>query len=104
MSVSGNMISDDGDVMTGWCAQGLGLIVRSTWHVNPLIRQGVLRQVLELYPHPTPTSMPSTPPPPRHAAGSPRQSITCQKVLPLGSDPADDRTPDNLRSFCWARR
>jgi DNA-binding transcriptional LysR family regulator len=51
--VSGNMISDDGDVVTGWCAQGLGLIMRSTWHVNPLIQQGVLRHVLPDVPTPS---------------------------------------------------
>jgi LysR family transcriptional regulator, transcriptional activator for dmlA len=50
--VSGNMIGDDGDVVTGWCLQGLGLIMRSTWHVNPLIQRGLLRQVLEHVPTP----------------------------------------------------
>lgn len=50
--VSGNMISDDGDVVTAWCVQGLGLIMRSTWHVDALIRQGLLRQVLEHIPTP----------------------------------------------------
>ncbi|MEO5314694.1 LysR family transcriptional regulator [Pseudarthrobacter sp. CC12] len=52
LSVSGTMISDDGDVVTDWCVQGLGLIMRSTWHVNPLIRQGVLQQVLTDIPTP----------------------------------------------------
>jgi LysR family transcriptional regulator, transcriptional activator for dmlA len=52
VSVSGNMISDDGDVVTGWCAQGLGLIMRSTWHVSPLIQQGVLQHVLPDVPTP----------------------------------------------------
>lgn len=46
VDVRGSMISDDGDVVTDWCIQGLGLIMRSTWHVNPLIQQGVLQQVL----------------------------------------------------------
>lgn len=44
--VDGSMISDDGDVVTEWCLQGLGLIMRSTWHVDPLIREGRLVQVL----------------------------------------------------------
>ena len=52
MRVSGNMISDDGDVVTDWCVQGLELIMRSTWHVNPPIRQGRLQQVLENVPTP----------------------------------------------------
>ena len=46
VDVRGSMISDDGDVVTNWCVQGLGLIMRSTWHVNPLIQQGVLQPVL----------------------------------------------------------
>lgn len=46
VDVRGSMISDDGDVVTDWCIQGLGLIMRSTWHVNPMIQQGVLQQVL----------------------------------------------------------
>ncbi len=51
--VDGSMVSDDGDVVTGWCAQGLGLIMRSTWHVGPLIRDGVLAQVLPEVPTPS---------------------------------------------------
>lgn len=50
--VNGNMVSDDGDVVTGWCAQGLGVIMRSSWHVNPLIRSGRLQQVLGHIPTP----------------------------------------------------
>jgi LysR family transcriptional regulator, transcriptional activator for dmlA len=50
--VNGNMVSDDGEVVTGWCLQGLGLMMRSTWHVKPLLRQGLLRQVLEDIPTP----------------------------------------------------
>lgn len=53
VDVRGSMISDDGDVVTDWCIQGLGLIMRSTWHVNPLIRQGVLQQVLPDVPTPS---------------------------------------------------
>lgn len=53
VSVSGSMISDDGDVVTDWCAQGLGLIMRSTWHGDPLIHQGVLQQVLADVPTPS---------------------------------------------------
>lgn len=51
--VDGTMVSDDGDVVTDWCAQGLGLIMRSTWHVNPLIHDGVLVQVLADVPTPS---------------------------------------------------
>lgn len=53
IDVRGSMVSDDGDVVTDWCVQGLGLIMRSTWHVNPLIRQGVLQHVLSEIPTPS---------------------------------------------------
>jgi len=51
--VNGNMVSDDGEVVTGWCLQGLGLIMRSSWHVNPMLREGRLQQVLEDMPTPS---------------------------------------------------
>lgn len=50
--VNGSMVSDDGEVVTGWCLQGLGLIMRSSWHVNPMLRDGRLQQVLEDIPTP----------------------------------------------------
>lgn len=53
IDVKGSMISDDGDVVTDWCVRGLGLVMRSTWHVNPLIQQGVLQQVLPDVPTPS---------------------------------------------------
>ena len=53
VDVRGSMISDDGDVVTDWCVRGLGLVMRSTWHVNPLIQQGVLQQVLPDVPTPS---------------------------------------------------
>lgn len=45
-AVSGSMVSDDGEAVTSWCEQGLGLIMRSTRHVNPLVVEGTLRHVL----------------------------------------------------------
>jgi LysR family transcriptional regulator, transcriptional activator for dmlA len=50
--VKGNMVSDDGEVVTGWCLQGLGLIMRSSWHVDPMLHQGLLQQVLGDIPTP----------------------------------------------------
>ncbi len=50
--VSGNMISDDGEIVTDWCMQGHGLIMRSAWHVDPLIKRGLLQQVLPDIPTP----------------------------------------------------
>jgi DNA-binding transcriptional LysR family regulator len=50
--VNGNMVSDDGEVVTGWCLQGLGLIMRSSWHVKPMLQEGLLQQVLEDVPTP----------------------------------------------------
>ncbi|QII07282.1 LysR family transcriptional regulator [Rhodococcoides fascians A25f] len=45
--VSGNMISNDGDVATQWCVDGRGLLMRSLWHVTPLLQAGALVQVLD---------------------------------------------------------
>ncbi|MFB8280204.1 LysR family transcriptional regulator [Nocardia colli] len=44
--VAGNLISNDGDVITQWCLAGRGLVMRSLWHVEPLLRDGSLVQVL----------------------------------------------------------
>nr|WP_296765595.1 LysR family transcriptional regulator [Rhodococcus sp. (in: high G+C Gram-positive bacteria)] len=44
--VEGNMISNDGDVTTRWCVEGRGLLMRSLWHVRPLLDSGELVQVL----------------------------------------------------------
>ncbi|MFF3227295.1 LysR family transcriptional regulator [Nocardia suismassiliense] len=44
--VAGNLISNDGDVITRWCLEGRGLVMRSLWHVDPLLRDGSLVQVL----------------------------------------------------------
>ncbi|MFC9438030.1 LysR family transcriptional regulator [Nocardia sp. NPDC057030] len=44
--VAGNLISNDGDVITQWCLAGRGLVMRSLWQVEPLLRDGSLIQVL----------------------------------------------------------
>jgi LysR family transcriptional regulator, transcriptional activator for dmlA len=44
--VVGSMISNDGDVTTDWCLDGRGLLMRSLWHVKPLLDSGSLVQVL----------------------------------------------------------
>ncbi|WP_037144921.1 LysR family transcriptional regulator [Rhodococcoides fascians] len=46
LRVSGNMTSNDGDVTTAWCVEGRGLLMRSLWHVGPMLRDGSLVQVL----------------------------------------------------------
>ncbi|MFI9503611.1 LysR family transcriptional regulator [Nocardia sp. NPDC052566] len=51
--VAGNLSSNDGDVITRWCVEGYGLIMRSTWHVAPLLREGALVQVLTDVPTPS---------------------------------------------------
>ncbi|GAY12752.1 LysR family transcriptional regulator [Pseudonocardia sp. N23] len=50
--VPGTMISNDGDVATRWCVDGHGLLMRSLWHVGPLLRDGVLVRVLREVPTP----------------------------------------------------
>ncbi len=44
--MSGKLTSNDGDVTTAWCVEGRGLLMRSLWHVGPLLRDGTLVQVL----------------------------------------------------------
>jgi LysR family transcriptional regulator, transcriptional activator for dmlA len=51
--VDGNLSSNDGDVITRWCVDGHGLIMRSIWHVAPLLRDGSLVQVLADIPTPS---------------------------------------------------
>ncbi|WP_084530189.1 LysR family transcriptional regulator [Nocardia crassostreae] len=51
--VAGNLVSNDGDVITRWCLEGRGLIMRSRWHVDPLLRAGSLVQVLPGLPTPS---------------------------------------------------
>ena len=50
--VKGDMISNDGDVATQWCMDGQGLLMRSLWHVGPMLADGRLVQVLSNIPTP----------------------------------------------------
>ncbi|BAH54371.1 hypothetical protein ROP_61240 [Rhodococcus opacus B4] len=50
--VSGNLLCNDGDAATQWCVDGHGVIMRSIWHVAPLLRDGTLVQVLPDIPTP----------------------------------------------------
>lgn len=51
--VDGNLVSNDGDVITRWCVEGQGLVMRSLWQVGPLLRDGTLVQVLADIPTPS---------------------------------------------------
>ncbi|MGD9986193.1 LysR family transcriptional regulator [Pseudonocardia sp.] len=53
LRVPGTMITNDGDVATRWCVDGHGLLMRSLWHVGPLLRDGVLVRVLHEVPTPS---------------------------------------------------
>lgn len=50
--VNGGMISNDGEAATRWCVDGHGLLLRSLWHVAPLLASGELVPVLEAFPTP----------------------------------------------------
>lgn len=50
--VTGHLASNDGDVATAWAIDGLGLIMRSSWQVDALIRTGQLVHVLDDIPTP----------------------------------------------------
>jgi DNA-binding transcriptional LysR family regulator len=62
LAVQGNLDSDNGEVLTGWCRAGAGLALKSLWEVGDDIRSGTLEVVLPdwepfghaiyaLYPH-----------------------------------------------------
>jgi DNA-binding transcriptional LysR family regulator len=40
------MSSNNGEVISQWTQEGMGLMVRSEWEAAPLIRQGLLVRVL----------------------------------------------------------
>ncbi len=50
--VEGTLSSNDGDIVTGWALEGRGLIMRSTWQVAPLLKDGRLVRVLADVPTP----------------------------------------------------
>lgn len=50
--VTGHLTSNDGDIATEWAVGGLGLIKRSSWQVDPLLRSGALVRVLDDIPTP----------------------------------------------------
>ncbi|MGW5649613.1 LysR substrate-binding domain-containing protein [Saccharopolyspora sp. NPDC003752] len=52
VKVPGSMVSNDGDVATQWCVEGHGLLMRSRWHVAPMLRTGALVQLLDGVPTP----------------------------------------------------
>ncbi|MFD9893459.1 LysR family transcriptional regulator [Amycolatopsis sp. NPDC059027] len=52
IKVPGSMISNDGEIATQWCVDGHGLVMRSLWHVAPLLRTGELVRVLPDMPTP----------------------------------------------------
>ena len=60
--VTGNLDTDNGEVITEWCLQGAGIALKSGWEVGDLIAEGRLKNVLPdwmppahgvyaLYPH-----------------------------------------------------
>lgn len=50
--VGGRMLTNDGDAATAWAVAGAGIIMRSEWHVRPLIAAGELVQVMPEVPTP----------------------------------------------------
>ena len=62
LAVSGNMDSDNGEILTQWCLQGYGVALKSIWEIGPYLKDGRLKAVLPeitpvahtihtLYPH-----------------------------------------------------
>jgi LysR family transcriptional regulator, transcriptional activator for dmlA len=46
IKVKGPLSTNDGEVALSWALRGLGILMRSQWHVAPYLRSGRLRQVL----------------------------------------------------------
>ena len=46
VKVAGAVSTNDGEVALSWALDGLGILMRSQWHVAPYLRSGRLRQVL----------------------------------------------------------
>ncbi|WP_083446746.1 MULTISPECIES: LysR family transcriptional regulator [Xenorhabdus] len=46
ISLSSDLIANNGDVLRTWCAAGLGIALRETWDVSSLIRSNKLIQIL----------------------------------------------------------
>lgn len=49
VSVSGDLRSDNGEVLREWCLAGLGISLRETWDVSEELRSGSLVRVLPLW-------------------------------------------------------
>jgi DNA-binding transcriptional LysR family regulator len=56
VAVHGNFDADDGDVLTEWALQGIGIVMKPYWEVADYLASGVLELVLPKYP-PTPVSL-----------------------------------------------
>jgi LysR family transcriptional activator of dmlA len=46
VKVKGPLSTNDGEVALSWALRGMGILMRSQWHVAPYLRSGRLRQVL----------------------------------------------------------
>ncbi|WP_115718998.1 LysR substrate-binding domain-containing protein [Gallaecimonas mangrovi] len=53
VKVSGNLSSNDGDVVLGWALDGHGILIRSEWDLKKYLASGRLQVVLPEYPLPT---------------------------------------------------
>lgn len=47
--VGGRLVSNNGEIVQHWALQGRGIMLRSTWDVQPLLERGTLVQVLPDY-------------------------------------------------------
>lgn len=56
LAVHGNFDADDGDVLTEWALQGIGIVMKPYWEVADYLASGTLELVLPKYP-PTPVNL-----------------------------------------------
>lgn len=50
MHVSGTCEADDGDVLTNWALEGIGIVMKPYWEVAEHLRSGALQIVMPAYP------------------------------------------------------
>jgi len=50
LQVSGNLDSDNGEVLNDWCLAGAGLAIKSMWEVAEHVREGRLVSLLKDWP------------------------------------------------------
>jgi DNA-binding transcriptional LysR family regulator len=49
LRISGNLKSNDGEVVGAWACAGMGIAIKATWDIGPQLRSGELQTILPAY-------------------------------------------------------